>query len=62
VIGRKDGAAEGTGNDNQHQKFGVILYTLEYDQTVIDNGHVVASKIITVGRVDLSKRKGGWGV
>jgi hypothetical protein len=63
VICREDRAVEGSRNNNQHQKFLVVLNALENHKAVVDNNsHAIAApKIVSIGRVDLSKRESGCG-
>jgi hypothetical protein len=58
VVSREDGASEQSGDNNEHKEFLVVLNALKDDEAVIDNGDVILTDVITVGRVDISKREG----
>jgi hypothetical protein len=58
VVSREDGALEQSGDNNEHKEFLIVLNNLKDDKAVIDDGDAILTDVITVGRVDVSKREG----
>ena len=61
VIGGKDVATKRAWDDNQHEKFFVILDGLEDNKLVVNDRDMFLANIVTVGRVERSKIGAGEG-